>query len=118
MSMKKTTDNQRKNVTADELLASIRDGPCCPVIDVRSRAEYERGHVPGAIHIPFHAVRSRLAEIPAAREDMVVVCCQHGPRAWFARFILGRAGFRRVLCLAGHMLAWEKRGLPTEVGKE
>lgn len=112
--MEKASDDQRKKVTADEILASIRDGSCCAIVDVRSRAEYERGHVPGAIHIPFHRIRSRHADIPAAKEDLVVVCCQHGPRAWFARFVLQRAGFRKVVCLAGHMLAWERRGLPLE----
>ena len=109
--------NGRKKVTADELLASIREGRCCPVVDVRSRAEYMEGHVPGALHIPFHAIRSRHVEIPAAKEDPVVVYCHYGPRAWVARFILHRAGFRKVLCLAGHMLSWEKQGLPTEAGK-
>src|SRR5262249_60488562 len=48
-------------VTPDALLASIRSGSAPVIVDVRTQREYDRGHVPGASHIPFYT--------PPAPED-------------------------------------------------
>ena len=42
-------------VVSREMLAhQIESGTAPVVLDVRSESEYVSGHVPGAIHIPFH----------------------------------------------------------------
>jgi rhodanese-related sulfurtransferase len=51
-------------VTADELEARRAAGEEVAVIDVRSRREYDSGHVPGALHVPFWRVP--FAALPAA----------------------------------------------------
>jgi rhodanese-related sulfurtransferase len=100
----------------DELAARIGAGTAPAILDVRSRREYLRGHVPGAIHIPFSQVGSRSSEIPAPRDAQLVVYCGHGPRAWIAGVALRRAGFRSVRYLAGHYARWRRKRLPVETG--
>jgi hydroxyacylglutathione hydrolase len=95
-------------------LAHIEAGSAPTIVDVRSRSEFERGHVPGAIHIPFWAVMGRASEIPTPRDVPVVVYCAHGPRAGMAKAGLKMSGFRSVVYLEGHMTAWEEAGLPQE----
>ena len=98
----------------DGLLASISAGTAPVVVDVRTRREYDSGHVPGAIHIPFYSLFARQAEIPGSRDEPVVVYCEHGPRAGVAKLALRLAGFKDVRYLDGHMSGWKERDLPTE----
>ena len=86
------------------------------VLDVRSAAEYRRGHVPGAAHIPFWRLAARLRDVPATRDERLIVYCGHGPRAAIARTILRRAGFSDVWLLEGHWAAWTRTNLPVEGG--
>jgi rhodanese-related sulfurtransferase len=96
------------------LSARIAARDALTILDVRSRWEFVRGHVPGAIHIPFWRMKGRAAEIPCTREDPVVVYCGHGPRAWYAAAVLRRVGFARVSYLEGHMSRWRREGRPEE----
>lgn len=93
------------------LLADIDAGSAPAIVDVRSRMEFLRGHVPGAIHVPFWLLPWRLGSLPARPTDPVVVYCGHGPRAWWAARVLGARGFSRVMLLRGHFSRWRKAGL-------
>ena len=94
----------------------ITKGTAPLILDVRSRQEYVRGHVPGAMHIPFWQMARRTAEFLTRRDDPIVVYCGHGPRAYIAGAALRRRGFRHVAYLSGHMKHWKSMKLPVEVG--
>ncbi len=98
----------------DELWKAIEAGQGPILIDVRSGSEYASGHVPGALHLPFRSVSSRVDGIRAERDEPVVVYCEHGPRAWWAARSLRSAGFQQVRYLEGHMSGWKRDGLPLE----
>ena len=101
-------------MTQDELLASIEKGPAPVIVDVRSQSEYESGHVPGALHLPFYSLWSRHSEIKATPEDQVVLYCEHGPRAGIAKFALWTIGYENIVYLDGHMSGWKQKELPIE----
>lgn len=82
------------------------------VLDVRSRWEYRRGHIPGARHVPFWQPWKLRAACPADPGE-VIVTCGHGPRAWLTAAILRRRGIPARL-LRGHMTRWKARGLPLD----
>lgn len=105
---------ERSTTTADRLVAQIESGSAPLVLDVRSKWEFARGHVPGAVHIPFWTLPLRLSEIRPFQGEPIVVYCELGPRARFAKAVLGVCGFRRVACLAGHMARWRRAGWPRE----
>jgi rhodanese-related sulfurtransferase len=102
-------------ITAEALLNRITSGTAPVILDVRSRAEYARGHVPGARHVPFWQVSRHLDEIAAFRDVEVVIYCGHGPRAHVAGRVLRRKGFTRIAYLAGHFSEWRSRGLREEL---
>ncbi len=102
------------HMTQDQLLASIEQGTAPIIVDVRSQSEYESGHVPGALHLPFYAMWTRHSEIKGKPEDPVVLYCEHGPRAGIAKFALWTLGHEQILYLEGHMSGWKDRGLPME----
>lgn len=72
------------------------------VLDVRDGWEYEQGHHPRAVHVPFHEVVDRADEIPPGQ---VWVYCATGNRAAVASSLLAREGRDVVLlddfCLPG-----------------
>jgi rhodanese-related sulfurtransferase len=82
------------------------------VIDVRTAGEYESGHIPGALNIPFDQVAERIAEIEAPHG--VALYCMIGPRARKGEFALLAAGYQKVLHLEGGFAAWKAAGLPVE----
>ncbi len=101
-------------MTQDQLLTSIEKGTAPVIVDVRSQSEYESGHVPGALHLPFYAMWSRHSEIKGKPEDPVVLYCEHGPRAGIAKFALWTLGHEQLFYLEGHMSGWKEQGLPME----
>ena len=105
-------------MTQDQLLASIEKGTAPVIVDVRSKSEYESGHVPGALHLPFYALWTRHSEIKENPEDPVVLYCEHGPRAGIAKFALWTLGYTNLVYLDGHMSGWKERRLPMEKHSE
>ena len=99
-------------MTQDQLLASIVNGTAPVIVDVRSRWEYESGHVPGALHLPFYAMWFRHSEIKVKTETPIVLYCEHGPRAWIGKCTLWTLGYKNLDYLDGHMSGWKQRGLP------
>jgi rhodanese-related sulfurtransferase len=102
------------HVSRSELAADIVAGTAPPIVDVRSRGEYEEGHVPGAVHIPFYSVIARRDDLPRRAGEPLVVYCEHGPRAGLARVGLWLAGAGEVRFLDGHMTRWRSDGYQVE----
>ena len=84
------------------------------LLDVRPDADFARGHVPAAVHIPLEALKDRFGEMGADRSRPVIVCCNSGERSLEACLILHRRDYRRVVNLRGGVRAWAKAGLPLE----
>ena len=94
-------------------LGNEKDAPA--VVDVRTRAEFKQGHLPGAVNISLLVLPFQLAAVPAkGKGDPVVVYCSHGPRAGLAGWILGLAGYKDVIHLQGDLAGWKSRGLVVE----
>jgi MFS family permease len=102
-----------EEVSGHDLLAQFEAGTAPTILDVRSRNEFRRGHVPGAVNVPFWMLW-RLGSIGSSREAPVVVYCGHGPRAWLAGGVLRTHRFTNVKYLAGHFSRWRGAGLREE----
>jgi NADPH-dependent 2,4-dienoyl-CoA reductase/sulfur reductase-like enzyme/rhodanese-related sulfurtransferase len=72
------------------------------VLDVRSRAEFATGHVPGSLNIPHTELRDRLDEVTAAAYGRPVrVLCAAGVRSNIAHRILVGNGFESASLSGG-----------------
>ena len=103
------------NITREELLKQLQSDAPPLVVDVRSQHEYDRDHVPGAVHIPFYSIGSGLKELGYPKTDPVVLYCEHGPRTGIAGFSLHLSGYEKVYSLEGNMRGWRKREFPIEI---
>jgi rhodanese-related sulfurtransferase len=107
-------DAAPKSITAEELNEQIQRSQAPLILDVRTKSEYARGHIPGALNIPHDQLRNRLSEINAAKTEEIVIHCYSGHRAKIAKKILISAGYLYVRDLDGHMNGWKSGGYPIE----
>ncbi|MBQ9406049.1 MAG: rhodanese-like domain-containing protein [Desulfovibrio sp.] len=84
------------------------------IVDVRSRQEYEQGHVPGAINMDVADPNFPLMLQELPKNASVVVYCRSGRRSAVAVRIMESLGYIRILHMKDGWLAWEKAGLPSE----
>lgn len=88
------------------------------VIDVRTPAEFETAHLPGAYNVPLDTLREHRDELAHPLGTDIVLVCRSGTRARQAESVLASAGLPRVHVLDGGMLAWEAAGLPVLRGRQ
>ena len=81
-------------------------------LDIRDAADFARGHITDALHIPAAALASRSAELEKFREKPVVVVCKMGQSSGPATKTLRSQGFSRAQKLAGGMMEWDAQKLP------
>ena len=79
------------------------------LLDVREDDEWQRGHAPGAQHIPMGDVPARMAEIDT--EARLFVVCHAGGRSQRVAQYLARNGYEAIN-VSGGMLAWVGAGRP------
>jgi phage shock protein E len=102
-------------MTQAELLKRLEQkDPDLVVLDVRTAAEFDAGHVPGARNVSHDLLASRIDELADARDKQVVLYCRSGRRTLLAEDILRKAGFRKLAHLEGDYLAWEAEKRPIE----
>ncbi|CAM4019566.1 rhodanese-like domain-containing protein [Flavobacterium branchiophilum] len=64
------------------------------LVDVRSKDEYESGHVEGSVNIPLDQVQANMAQFK--NQKNIVVFCRSGNRSGQAKVILERNGIQNV----------------------
>jgi phage shock protein E len=90
--------NRTANFTSDDL-----------VLDVRSPAEFNEGHIEGAQNTPHEEVTSEVENLKSYKT--VYVHCKMGGRAKMAAEALQGAGLENIVCVSdGGMQRWEDMG--------
>ncbi len=94
------------------------DGPL-QVLDVRERSEWDAGHIPGSVHIPYHDLSSAPDALDLERP--IAVICGSGQRSAVGASLLQRHGAAAVLHVVdGGVPLWRRSGWPVagEAGAE
>ena len=64
------------------------------IIDVRTKEEYQRGHIKGSINIPLQVFPNNLSKI--SKDKPIITCCASGVRSASAKSILESRGYPEV----------------------
>lgn len=75
------------------------------VVDVRTAAEYQAGHIPGAVNVPLSSFAETADTWDPA--EPVALYCATGSRSAEAAQMLSARGFETVYDLSGGMVAWD-----------
>ena len=82
------------------------------MLDVRSQAEYDAGHILDSRHVPQDQLATSAESLKKYREKVVVTCCESGMRSGAAARVLKAQGFTKVVNLQGGLQAWRAENLP------
>jgi len=64
------------------------------ILDVRTQAEYNSGHVKGSMNIPLSNLSNQLSKLK--KDKPIITCCASGMRSGSAKAMLSANGFTEV----------------------
>lgn len=94
----------------------IEQGDAFHLIDVREDGEWDRGHLPGAVHVGKGVIERDIEERVPDPDADIVVYCGGGYRSVLAADALRKMGYRRVASMAGGYRGWTEAGGATDRG--
>ncbi len=90
---------QENDIEAEELKEKINQGVI--LLDVRSRQEYQEGHIIGAINIPEYEIDRRVEQEIQNKNLPIVIYCQYGSRSRNVYQKMKRKGYTNIYNLKG-----------------
>lgn len=84
------------------------------ILDLRSPAEFNgpKGHIPGAVNVPFRELGKRVHEVAKERREQVVLVDGNDVLSHKAAAMMAADGYTWVRVLRGGMRAWRKACMP------
>ncbi|HEX6849151.1 MAG TPA: rhodanese-like domain-containing protein [Chitinophagaceae bacterium] len=95
----------QKYITKQEVQQLQNENRVVRLIDIRTVAEHEKQHIPGAVNIPADQLPEKLDVLK--KDDMIVCICNYGKeRSQQAAELLQNAGFENTFYLEGGTAGW------------
>jgi len=99
-------DTNVKNVSAEEAHRLINENKEFIILDVRTKEEYDRGHIPGAKLVPVEVIPTKLAQLDEYKDKPVLVYCESGARSPIAIVTLENNAFKNIYHLSSGISSW------------
>ena len=116
-SLIKSRFSATKQVSPTELTMQVNRSNAL-VLDIRAEADYAKGHITGARHLPLADIeKQQLAGLEKHKAEPIIVVCQAGMTAQKAAASLLKQGFTAVSVLQGGMSSWTGASLPVVKSK-
>jgi phage shock protein E len=71
----------------------VKDGAI--IVDVRSKGEFDSGHIKGSINIPVDSIANNLNKLKD-KNKTIITCCASGMRSAAAKSVLKSNGYLEV----------------------
>ena len=95
-----------KHVSMDEIVQIMNENTDYIILDVRTIAEYNEGHIPNAICIPNETIgNNTISELPD-KEQLILVYCRSGNRSKQAAEKLKKLGYTNLIEFGG-IIDWK-----------
>lgn len=86
-------------ISIEELKNKIKQGAI--LVDVRSKQEYNEGHLINAINIPEHEIDRLIEKELPNKNQLIVLYCQSGSRSQIVYSKMTKKGYKNVYSLEG-----------------
>ena len=93
------------NITAQEAKEIMDTQSGYIILDTRTQEEYDEGHIPGAIVIPYDEVLEKAEGILTDKNQLILVYCRSGRRSKLAAEDLVKLGYTNIKEFGG-ILDW------------
>ena len=84
------------NITAEEAKQIMDTEEGYIILDVREQDEYDAGHIPGAILIPYTQIAEKAEEVLTDKDQLILVYCRSGRRSRIAAESLAELGYTNI----------------------
>ncbi len=84
------------------------------LIDVREDHEWERGHIPGALHLGKGIIERDIHKVAEDPNQEVILYCGGGFRSALAADNLQKMGYSNVISMDGGFRGWNESGYPVK----
>ena len=100
-----------EQITPEEAKKIMDSGEEHIILDTREQNEFDEGHIPGAILIPYTEIENKADEMLPDKDKLILVYCRSGRRSKIAAESLAKLGYTNVKEFGG-IIDW-----PYEVEK-
>ena len=100
-----------EQITAENAKKIMDSGEEHIILDTREQDEFDSGHIPGAILIPYTEIDNKAEEMMPDKDKLILVYCRSGRRSKIAAESLAKLGYTNVKEFGG-IIDW-----PYEVEK-
>lgn len=115
----KIVDDARTRIretTVEVVKSRLERGDKFILVDVREESEYQRDHIPGAIHMGKGVIERDIEQkVPDANAELVLYC-GGGFRSALAADNLRKMGYTNVISMDGGIRGWREKGYPLTSG--
>ena len=100
-----------EQITAEDAKKIMDSGDEHIILDVREQYEFDAGHIPGAVLLPYTEIESKAEDMLPDKDKQILVYCRSGRRSRIAAEALARLGYTNIKEFGG-IIDW-----PYEVEK-
>lgn len=93
-------------VSYEELQQSLSNKEVIVLLDVRTQEEFDNGHIPGAVLLPYDEVEEKAGKLLPDKDREIVIYCRSGRRSAIAKDSLEALGYTNVKDFGG-MNRWQ-----------
>jgi len=98
------------------VILALEDNPNFVLLDIRTPAEVESGHISGAQNLDFYSPTFEQDLKKLDRDKIYLIYCRSGNRTGQARALMQELGFSKVYDLDGGINAWNNLSYPICLG--
>jgi rhodanese-related sulfurtransferase len=103
-----------KETNVHDVKRSIDAGEQFHLIDTREDGEWDRGRLPGAIHLSKGLIERDIESLIPDRTAKIVLYCGGGYRSALAADNLQKMGYTNVISMDGGWRGWTEAGYPID----
>ena len=85
-----------EQITPEEAKKIMDSGEEHIILDTREQDEFDEGHIPGAILIPYTEIENKAEEMLPDKDKLILVYCRSGRRSKIAAESLSKLGYTNV----------------------
>ena len=85
-----------EQITAENAKKIMDSGEDHIILDTREQDEFDEGHIPGAILIPYTEIENKAEEMLTDKDKLILVYCRSGRRSKIAAESLSKLGYTNV----------------------
>ncbi len=112
LALVKDAKSRVRETNVAEVKKRVDAGQKLLIVDVREESEWNRGHIPGAVHLGKGVIERDIeAAIPDTSQE-IILYCGGGFRSALAADNLQKMGYKSAVSMDGGWKGWTEAGLP------